>query len=294
MLLLATTVGSCRGCEGRADRPDSPSLADVTVTPVPVLLVQKAPIAVDGRVVQEKVRSLLEGAAVFASPRAGRPTAQATIQAELLDATESEEPAIGVKVRFRVSVRPSHSSATRFAEDVEAMGEARLSDTDAARTTLAFQRLFERTTEDVVKAYVARQRLWQAPASEIDSALRSDDSEIRVEALRIIATRGLRGRSETLIRLLADEDENVRDAALGAVVALREQRAVKVLAESRSMRDTREMKKIINAIAVLGGSEAWEYLTFVAQNHDDPEVRDMAKQALDKFASKAASSSATK
>jgi hypothetical protein len=41
------------------------------------------------------------------------------------------------------------------------------------------------------------------------------------------------------------------------------------------------MQKILSAIAVLGGSEARDYLSFVAQNHDDDEVRAMAKQALD-------------
>jgi HEAT repeat protein len=89
------------------------------------------------------------------------------------------------------------------------------------------------------------------------------------------------GQTDKLLRLLSDEDENVRDAALGAVMTLRERRAVKVLTQSRSMRDTREMQKILSALAVLGGAEARDYLSFVAQNHDDDEVRAMAKQALD-------------
>ena len=45
------------------------------------------------------------------------------------------------------------------------------------------------------------------------------------------------------------------------------------------MRDQREMRKILDAIAVLGGHEAAEYLGFVADGHDDPEIREMAAEA---------------
>jgi hypothetical protein len=85
------------------------------------------------------------------------------------------------------------------------------------------------------------------------------------------------------LHLLSDEDENVRDAALGTLVALHERGAVKVLAQSRQMRDAREMRKILDAIATLGGREAQEYLSFVAETHDDEEIRDMAKAALDRL-----------
>ena len=45
------------------------------------------------------------------------------------------------------------------------------------------------------------------------------------------------------------------------------------------MRDRREMRKILDAIATLGGKEASEYLSFVAEGHDDPEIRELAAAA---------------
>jgi hypothetical protein len=81
---------------------------------------------------------------------------------------------------------------------------------------------------------------------------------------------------------LTDEDESTRDAALGAVVAMGDRTAVKALAESRQMRDSYEMSKVLDAVASLGGQEAKDYLSFVGETHDDPEIRSMAKAALER------------
>jgi len=72
----------------------------------------------------------------------------------------------------------------------------------------------------------------------------------------------------------------VRDAALGALVELRDPRAVPALTKTKSMRDRREMRKIVDALAALGGQEAADYLSFVADAHEDEEIRNMASAAL--------------
>ena len=41
--------------------------------------------------------------------------------------------------------------------------------------------------------------------------------------------------------------------------------------------------KILDAIATLGGREAQEYLSFVAETHDDAEIRAMAKAAIERL-----------
>jgi hypothetical protein len=282
LVLAAVLSSGCKGCGSKAAAlADAPVLASVTVQPVAPVVTSGQAISVDVHSTQEKIQSILDRAGLFGSAEAKRPNARATLQAELIDATSSSEPAIGVKVRFRVAIRPADSAAAHFAEDAEAMGEVPLPDADAGKARVAFQRLLDRTSEDVAKSYVARQRLWRAAPAEIASALDSTDNDLRLDALRIVAARKVPGQADKLLRMLSDEDENVRDAALGAVVSLHEGRAVKVLTQSRSMRDTREMQKILSALAVLGGAEARDYLSFVAQNHDDDDVRAMAKQALE-------------
>src|SRR5206468_7769825 len=54
-------------------------------------------------------------------------------------------------------------------------------------------------------------------------------------------------RAPTLLKLLDDPDEPTRDAALGALIALGDRRAVSALTRSRSLRDRHEMRKIIEA-----------------------------------------------
>ncbi len=234
----------------------------------------------------EKVRSVLTGAGIFAelaSPVAQQSSANVRVEVQALSDGSSEHPEIGVRLRLRIAVRPQGASPVRFNEDLLATGQVPLPAGEVDHPTESFQRLAERTVEDLLLSYVARQRLWVAKVPEVKSALESRDTDLRVEALRIIGARKLREEVPDILGLLADEDEAVRDAALGALVEMRERSAVKALAESRPMRDVREMRKVLDAIATLGGREATDYLAFVAETHDDEDIRAMAKEALERL-----------
>ena len=275
---------ACKGCgESKTSFPaERPSLAGVAVKPIALNSFLGTPIQLDNAHLAAKAKQVLEEAQVFAPSEGKRPSAQVSLEAEVFSVAGVDVPEIGAKVHLRITIRPS-SAPARFSEDVEAVGQSPLTKRDVDEVRAAFQRLVERTVEDLLLAYVTRQRLWEGSPREIASALKSTDNELRVEALGIVAARDLRDEVPTVLRLLSDEDENVRDAALGTLVALRERGAVKVLAASRQMRDAREMRKILDAIATLGGREAQEYLSFVAETHDDEEIRDMAKEALERL-----------
>ena len=289
-LLVAALVAwgallpACKGC-GEKTSPTAagrPSLAGVTVNPIAPVDFLGTKIQLDRADLAAKAKKVLDDADVFAPPDANRPTAQVSLTIEVFAVTGVDQPEIGAKVRLRIAVRPS-SVPTRFAEDVEALGQAPLAKQEAEEARAAFQRLAGRIVGDLLLAFVTRQKLWEGSAPEIAAALKSAEGDVRVEALRIVAAQSLRDEIPTVLRLLSDEDENVRDAALGALVALHERGAVKALAQSRQMRDAREMRKILDAIATLGGREAQEYLSFVAETHDDEEIRDMAKAAMDRL-----------
>jgi len=70
-------------------------------------------------------------------------------------------------------------------------------------------------------------------------------------------------------------------------------RAVPALTKAKSMKDRREMRKIIDALAALGGQEAADYLSFVADAHEDEEIRNMAKAALARLKSRPSVKSAS-
>jgi hypothetical protein len=299
-ILAATAVFSCcalqacKGCRERsANLPNErPSLAEVTAKPIPPTGFHGTEIHLDEVQLTAKLKSVLEGAQVFAPAEAKRPAAHVSLEAEVSSTEGAEAPEIVARVRLRITVRPASAAPARFSEDVAAVGQAPLANADEART--AFQRLVERTAEDLLLAYAARLKLWEGDAREIVGALKSADNESRVEALHIIGARKMREQIPEVLRLLSDEDEGVRDAALGALVVLHERSAVKALAESHQMRDTREMRKILDTIATLGGSEARDYLSFVAETHDDEEIRSMAKEALERLSRHEGSMSPTK
>ena len=87
----------------------------------------------------------------------------------------------------------------------------------------------------------------------VHAALVADGGELREEAIRIVGERELREEVPTCSSCWATDDETVRDAALGALIAMRDRRAVSELTQTRSLRDRREMRKIIEAISILGG-----------------------------------------
>jgi hypothetical protein len=59
------------------------------------------------------------------------------------------------------------------------------------------------------------------------------------------------------------------------------------------MRDRREMRKIVDALAALGGQEAADYLSFVADAHEDEEIRNMARAALVRLRGRSSAKSPT-
>ena len=151
--------------------------------------------------------------------------------------------------------------------------------TPAPDRAAILNRLVLRIAGDLIDGYLARRQLDRGPPAAVHAALQADGGSLRDDAIRVVGERKLRDEVPTLLRLLSDPDERTRDAALGALIALGDRRAVSELTRTRSLRDRHEMRKIIEAIAILGGQEADQYLSFVAATHDDDEIRAAAATA---------------
>jgi hypothetical protein len=132
---------------------------------------------------------------------------------------------------------------------------------------------------DLVAGMITRRRLREGSPDALHAALAADGGELRIEAIRAAGERHLAAEAPRLLALLEDQDETTRDAALGALIALGDRRAVTVLTRSRSLRDRRELSKIIEAVSILCGDEADDYLSFVAGSHEDEEIRAEAAAA---------------
>lgn len=300
MGLLLPALG-CKRSRPAAEPPPPPTpvLGPVTVVDLTPEEARPAGTKLDVEALAAEARRVLERGGVFApgSADGGAPVvARVRMELALEDVVVGEKGAARAVIRFRIDTRPSDVAARRFNEDVQAGSETQYAAAAPARPRAKaaapvtepdrqaiFTKLVTRTIQDLVGAYVARQQLWTGDASSVRKALSADAGELKMEAIRAIGERKLSSEVPALLQLLQHPDEAVRDAALGALVELRERKAVSVLAEQRSMRDQREMRKILDAISVLGGAEAADYLSFVADGHEDPEIRTMATEARNRM-----------
>jgi hypothetical protein len=207
----------------------------------------------------------------------------------------------GPRYRLRVEVRTEQAKAPGSAARVQrALVAARLEPVQADPGALVFEQdgvaerelapsagpgevraTMERAVEDVVKGLGAKLKLSAGDAAALVAAIDGADDELRVEAMRLCRERKERAAVPALLRLLKSEDADTRDGALGALAEIGDRRAVKPITELARFRDVADLPKVLDALAALGGDEARAYLEFVASGHDSPEIRDLAKRAIE-------------
>jgi hypothetical protein len=280
--LAALAAGCKRKAPAREAPRPVPGLGPVSVedlTPPPA---RPEGVTVDTAAIEQRVRRTLQGSGMLAQgphDAGGALVARVRIEFGMENVAVEDKAAARAAVRLRIDTRPSEVAAPHWNEDVQAGSETQYQVATAPDKQELFNKLVNRTIDDLLAAYLARQKLWAGPPTALRQTLRADAGELQIEAIRVVGERKLTSEADTLLKLLDHPEESVRDAALGALVELKDRRAVGVLAAQRSMRDRREMRKILDAIAVLGGDEAAEYLAFVAEGHDDPEIREIAAAA---------------
>jgi hypothetical protein len=259
-----------------------PALGPVTVTDLTPPPARPEGVEIDTAALAQQVRKALLDSGLLAgtaTDAGGKVAMRVRIELGMEDVAVETKAAARAALRLRIDTRPSEVAAGHWNEDVQAGSETQYDTTGTPDRRDIFNKLIRRTVDDLLAAYLARQRIWAGQPAALQAALKADAGELQMEAIRAVGERKLTSEAPTLLRLLEHPEESVRDAALGALVELRDRRAVGVLASQRSMRDRREMRKILDAIATLGGDEASEYLAFVAEGHDDPEIRELAAAA---------------
>lgn len=287
VLGLSLAGSSCR--RNRSTAPALPRLGTIEVSDVTAARADGAPL--DVAALKTLMAATLMGAGIFQStaadggattpPVSGQPVVRVRTNVAV-EFTEVESKGVArTGVSIKLDSRPSEvpgaieDELSAGGEQIYEVGPA----TDRARLA---QRLAERTITDLLGGFVARARLRTATPAEIHAAITADagvPAGVREEAIRTAGARGLRGEVPVLLQLLQNDSETTRDAALGALIALRERQAVAHLTRNRSLRDRREMRKILDAVAILGGDEARDYLSFVAESHEDEEIRRLAADA---------------
>jgi hypothetical protein len=278
LLALVAPVG-CRR-KGAGFDPPPLRLGEVTVH------VEGGDAPVDETALAARLRDQFQASGLVAAPGdAGAAAATVRVAGRL--ATELVEAGdkglCRAVVSLTIATRPSDAPGA-LNEEISAGGEERFDATPSADRRAIAARLAERTTTDLLAAFLKRARLRTAGRDELHAALAADaGTALREEAIRQVGLRHLHEEAPRLLTLLDDPDEGTRDAALGALIALGDKRAVAKLTRDRSLRDRHEMLKILDAISLIGGDEANEYLAFVADSHDDPDIRQAAREARDRL-----------
>lgn len=299
LALALALAGPATSCRKGAPASAPPGPAAMPPQPAPRLgavVVRAASAATWGlneEALAAAARTQLDSAGLFALGDAGASaTAGVLIQLAPDTVEEAGKGAVQVAAHLLIQVRPSRAADPHWAEDVRAGAERVFDGRKISRRDRAalVSQVADRLCRDLLEGYIARQKLHTGDEGLLLAALEADHGELRDEALRIVGDRHTTAAVPTLLRLLDDEDERIRDGALGALVQLRERKAIKALIDSRSLRDGREMRKIFDAIVALGGEEAEQYLSFVADGHDDEAVRAEARAALAKLKKKTAAS----
>ena len=140
------------------------------------------------------------------------------------------------------------------------------------------------TTLDTVLGDILFQAgLARAPVARLVKALAVKDPRRLEAAMDIVAVRRAGEALEPVARLLKHKDPRISDRAIGALVSMGNPAAVKHLTRMTKFSDTERMAKVLDAIGALGGKEARQYLEFVASGHEDEDIRNMAKEALDRM-----------
>jgi hypothetical protein len=288
-LLLVLALGACKRKAAAPDAgpPDvQPALGPVAVNDLTDPASLPPGVHLDAPGLTRELQGTMRGAGIFASgggDAGTEPSARVRVDFVVEEVRTEEKAAARAQVRFRVDTRPSGLAGGHWNDDVQAAGETVYALKPEPDRQAMFAKLVSRMLADLSASYISRQKLWRGTPQEIGTALSADAGEPKVEAIHVVAERHLTSEVPKLLALLSNDDETVRDAALGALVELRERRAVGEIAKQRSMRDEREMRKILDAIATLGGDEAQEYLSFVAEAHESEEIKTMAKQALERL-----------
>ena len=276
-------MAGCHRHPSAAARPPKPSLGEVDVKDV-AADDDSSRVAVDPVAVGAALRARLLATGLFA-PEAGTTEPVPVVGVRVQVGAERVEVGAKGESRARVRVvaqsRPSDAPGA-IAFEIEGQGAEPyvVAAKGKAGAPPPLDALVIRVGSDLIGGYAARVHLREAPESELHAALVSPDAgELREEAIRAAGERQLHDEAPALLKLLADPDEPTRDAALGALIALHDRRAVTELTRTRSLHDRHEMRKIIEAIAILGGQEAEDYLSFIAASHDDDDIRAAAAAA---------------
>jgi len=128
-----------------------------------------------------------------------------------------------------------------------------------------------------------KEELRGAPDAAIISALTGEDLDVAMWALDLVGERKLSEALDPVIATLGSKAPEVRDTAIGTLVALGDPRAVGALADLAEFSDHDLLRMVLEAVSAIGGKDALEFLEFIASGHPDEDIKARAQEGLDRL-----------
>jgi hypothetical protein len=136
---------------------------------------------------------------------------------------------------------------------------------------------------EAARGLVAKEELRQGDDPAIVTGLDSKDPDAVAWSLELVAERRVAAGFDRALALLQSKDAGIRAAALRALVALKDPRAIAPLAEMADFTSNEELRTVIEAVTAIGGDEAAEFLEYVATGHSDADLRSRAQEGLERI-----------
>ena len=149
-----------------------------------------------------------------------------------------------------------------------------------------YREIVARAVRDTVQSLASKFRVPKLPVAGLVALLKSQpdggaEGERRLIALGELAERRDAAHFEIFIALLKDDDPAVARRAVGALVSLKDARAVNPLVDFAARKDPQTLREIIYALGDLGGAKAEAFLWTLEKGHEHPAIRKAAREAIE-------------
>jgi hypothetical protein len=203
----------------------------------------------------------------------------ATVSYDLVEAG-ARGPAIVCAVEAAIEWR----QGSRLAAAENVLIERPLAAGERARYAELVLETLERALAQAGAGLIAKESMRQGGEAEVVTGLQAPDPDLVVWALELVAERSLTAGFDKTVELLDARDPAVSAAALRALVALGDPRAVEPLARRAECGDHDSLRVVIEALGAIGGEDAAEFLELLATGHPDGDIRQRATEALERAA----------
>ncbi|HEY8143339.1 MAG TPA: HEAT repeat domain-containing protein [Kofleriaceae bacterium] len=231
------------------------------------------------------IGSVLHGSKAFAADQAEVPAGRTGVPARVAvnitwDLADTPK---GRSIVCAVEAAIEWQRGERLTPRENVLTERPLSSGDPKRAPAMVAQMIEQSVIEAARGLVAKEELRQGDDAAVLAELDALDPDAVLWGLELVADRKLGAAFERALSLLKAKDAGVRAAALRALVALKDPRAVEPLAKMANFSNPEELKMVVEAVSAIGGDDAAEFLEYVATGHSDADLRSRAREGLERI-----------